>query len=290
MTALDHWAQWLLHRRHGDDTAQMQAVLDFLYPVRDKVLANAQLKSGDTLLDVGCGDGLIGFGALAQVPDCRVIFSDISPDLLTHAEGVAREIGVRDRCRFIRASADDLKSLADSSLDAVTTRSVLIYVADKRRALAEFHRVLQPGGRLSIFEPINRFMIAHPPNIFMGYDLGAVQPLVDKVLAAYNGNTPLEKDSMLNFDERDLVALAEQIGFRNIQMELQLKIGLSQLKPDWNAVLKSSPNPNAPTLEEALRAALTPAETESFVAHLRPLVEAGQRHERSALMYLWAIK
>ena len=42
-------------------------------------------------------------------------------------------------------------------MDIVTTRSVLIYVEDKRRAFEEFFRVLKPGGRISLFEPINRF-------------------------------------------------------------------------------------------------------------------------------------
>lgn len=290
MTIPDPWAQWLLHRRHGGNAAQMQAVLNFLYPVRDKVIANAKLKPGDTLLDAGCGDGLIAFGALQQIPDCRVILSDISPDLLTHAETLARELGVRDRCRFLRASADDLAALADSSLDAVTTRSVLIYVADKHRALTEFQRVLQPGGRLSIFEPINRFANTQAPHFFMGYDLSAVQPLVTKVHAVYVGGQPPEHNPMLNFDERDLLVWVEQLGFRNIQMELHIKVGLTDYQLPWATALKTAPNPQAPTLEEALRQALTPEETETFIAHLRPWVEAGKSIERSALMYLWAVK
>jgi arsenite methyltransferase len=49
----------------------------------------------------------------------------------------------------------------------VTTRSVLIYVEDRRAAFAEFFRVLRLGGRLSIFEPINRFALPH--HLF-GYD------------------------------------------------------------------------------------------------------------------------
>ena len=57
----DIWAQWLLHRRHGGDRERLEATLDQLYPVRDKVLSDAQLGDGDTLLDVGCGDGLIAF-------------------------------------------------------------------------------------------------------------------------------------------------------------------------------------------------------------------------------------
>ena len=39
----DVWSEWLLHRRFGGDARRMQAVLDVLRPIRDKVLHNARL-------------------------------------------------------------------------------------------------------------------------------------------------------------------------------------------------------------------------------------------------------
>ena len=292
MTATqDQWAQWLLHKRHGGNAQQMQSVLDFLYPVRDKVLSNAKLGEGETLLDVGSGDGLIAFGALEKVKDSKVVFSDISQDLLDHTETLAREMGVLDRCRFLRASADDLSALPDSSLDAVTTRSVLIYVSAKQQSFNEFYRALKPGGRLSIFEPINRYCWPPPPHMFYGYDLTPVADLVAKVRAVYERAQPSENNPMLDFDERDMLGFAEKAGFRKIHMELQADIGPSETRgPDWDAALRSSPNPLAPTLEEAMREALSPAEAEMFVTYLRPQYEAGPCVERMAVMYLWATK
>src|SRR5438552_1275327 len=79
----------------------------------------------------------------------------VSEPLLDHSRGLAREKGVADRCDFVHARAEDLRPIADGSVDAVTTRSVLIYVADKAAAFHECFRVLKPGGRLSLFEPIN---------------------------------------------------------------------------------------------------------------------------------------
>jgi arsenite methyltransferase len=67
----------------------------------------------------------------------------------------AEAMGVSERCSFVRASAEDLTGIADASVDVVTTRSVLIFVADKDRAFGEFFRVLTPGGRASLHEPIN---------------------------------------------------------------------------------------------------------------------------------------
>src|SRR5438093_1659226 len=159
----------------------MKAAVDFLYPVRDKVLENARLAENEVLLDVGCGDGLIAFGALECVRSCRCIFSDISQDLLDHAQALAQEMGVLDRCRFVCTSADDLSALEDASVDVVTTRSVLIYVAAKQQAFDEFFLVLKSQGRLAIFEPINRFYWPEPPHFFWGYDVGPVQHLAQKI-------------------------------------------------------------------------------------------------------------
>ncbi len=95
----DRWAAWLLERRHGGDPQDLKSTMDFLIPVRDRVLRNAALTGGETLLDVGAGDGLIAFGALEFLgEEGRVIFSDISQDLLDHSRALAREMGVLDRC------------------------------------------------------------------------------------------------------------------------------------------------------------------------------------------------
>src|ERR1041385_998243 len=164
----DIWTQWLLHRRFGGNADMMKKMFDLLYPIRDRVLSHVQLKEHETLLDVGCGDGLIAFGALEKFEKCRVIFSDISQDLLDHVQALARDMNLSERCQFVRASADDLSPFEAGSVDAVTTRSVLIYVPAKQKAFHEFQRVLKAGGQLSIFEPINRFGFPEPPNRLMG--------------------------------------------------------------------------------------------------------------------------
>jgi arsenite methyltransferase len=285
----DMWSQWLLKRRFGGDPQRMQEILDCLYPIRDKVLSRVQLDDGARLLDVGCGDGLIAFGALARFPVCRVIFSDISDDLLQYAEYLTQEMNVQDRCQFVHASADDLSMFANGSIDAVTTRSVLIYVSAKQRAFDEFYRVLKPNGVLSIFEPINRFAYPESPQRFDGYDVTPVIEIANKVKAIYESLQPPATDPMTDFDERDLIACAEAAGFTQIGLELQIEIK----PPDnarWKAFIRIAGNPKIPTLEEAMQQALVPGEMEDFIHHLRPLVESRQGQHRSALAYLWAVK
>src|SRR5712691_4923027 len=199
----DQWAQWLLHRRSGGDPERLQAMLKDLAVWRDQILQHAHITPGETVLDVGCGDGLIAFGALDQVGEQgKVIFSDVSQDLLDHCASLAQQMQALDRCQFIRASADDLSAIERSSMDVVTTRSVLIYVQAKQQAFHEFYRVLGPHGRLSIFEPINRFCYPEPSHIFMGYDVTPIEALASKVRAVFERIHPPESSPMLNFDER----------------------------------------------------------------------------------------
>ncbi|MDQ3910938.1 MAG: class I SAM-dependent methyltransferase [Actinomycetota bacterium] len=199
-----------------------------------------------------------------------------------------------DRCSFLQTPADDLSTLNEASVDVVTTRSVLIYVKDKKRAFEEFYRVLKPGGRLSIFEPINTFTYPEPPHLFLEYDVSPVADLADKVKAVYASRQPPEESAMLDSDERDLFELAEHAGFGRIGLNYEARVtpggfGGDEV-PDWEARLRSAPNPLAPTLGEAMAQALTREECERFAAHLRPLVEENQRTGRDAVAYLWAVK
>jgi arsenite methyltransferase len=285
----DQWATWLSERRHGGDPAALQRVLDHLTPIRDRVVNGARIAEGDTVLDVGCGDGLIAFAA-AELAGASgtVIFSDISADLLRRCEERATETGFDHRCRFIRTAASDLAPVPDASVDAVTIRSVLIYEPAKARAFAEFHRVLRPGGRLSLFEPINRFA-PDGPGRFLGCDIGAVHELVAKVRAVYDAIQPPDTDPMLNFDERDLLQNAEEAGFTDIRLRYEADI-LQESAVDWEAVLRSAGNPRIPTLAEAMGRALDQRERERLTAHLRPQVEAGTRRRRRAVAYLTALR
>jgi arsenite methyltransferase len=276
-------------RSGGDPAARERLLTELLYPVRDTVLDKARLQPGDTVLDVGTGDGLIGFGALERLgPSGHVIFSDISQDLLDHCRAAAAAEGLLDRCRFVLASADSLDGIADASVDVVTTRSVLIYVKDKETALRQFCRVLRPGGRISVFEPINVLM--HDPDRLSGYDITPVKPLAAKVKALYESIQPPGDDPMLDFDERDLVRSAELAGFAQIDLELRVTVKNGKRPVPWDRALRMSGNPLVPPLGEALERTLSPREITEFTAHLKPLAESGTARERQALAYLAAAR
>jgi arsenite methyltransferase len=294
-TARDRWASWLLERRHGGDPAERQRLLERLGPVRDRVLDGAALHEGDVLLDVGCGDGLIGFGALARVGESgRVIFSDVSQELLDLCQELAVELGAAERCEFVRSAAEDLSGLDDACVDAVTTRSVVIYLGreDKPRAFAEFCRVLRPGGRLSLWEPINSFAFPEPEHLLLGIDVSAIQPLARKLKSVYE--QPSGDETLTDFDERDLLAWAEQAGFAAI--ELVYEASVEQGKVGWGAdtswatFLRAAPNPHAATFGEAIERAFSPAERAEFEAYFVPRFEAREGPSRSAHVHVKAVK
>lgn len=274
------WAEWLRNHRTGGSEEERGRLLEVLGPVRDRILDAAGVGPGVGVLDVGCGDGLVGLGALERGAD--VIFSDISAACLDDCRAIAG-----DNARYHLAPATDL---GEVEADVVTTRSVLIYVADKRRAFEEFFRVLRPGGRLSIFEPINRFGMEERRRAFGFDDVAGIEDLLARVWR--REQEAGVNDAMIDFGATDLFAHAERAGFADIELELHL-----ELKPepmwqtrDWNVFVNSSPNPLLPTFAEAMAASLTPEEAERVVAKLRPQVEGGLGTRRLAHCWLLAHK
>ncbi|MDP9223694.1 MAG: class I SAM-dependent methyltransferase [Actinomycetota bacterium] len=279
----DCWSEWLLRRRFGSDPDVERLHMERLRATRDRVLDRAELGEQERLLDVGCGDGLVAFGALERGASLA-IFSDISHDLLDECRRLAMQLGVVDRCRFIHAAADDLGQIETEFVDVVTTRSVLIYVDDKSRAFSEFHRVLRPGGRVSLFEPINRIN-----RFLLAYDATEVGDLEDRVKGVFDALQPRDRDPMLNFDDRDLVELAEAAGFERVYLTLEIETEPPE-PLRWEAYANMAWNPKIPTLKEAMEQVLTPEERIRYEAHMRPLVEAGRGSRRMASAYLCAIK
>jgi len=286
----DRWADWVLRRGHADDDEQLRRKIEHLAPIRDRILDGARLTPDDVLLDVGCGDGLVAFGALRRLgPEGRAVFSDISSDLVERCRALAHEMGDTERARFVVAAADDLSPIDDAAVDVVTTRSVLIYVDDKRRAFEEFYRVLRPMGRVSIFEPINNYF-PETGEEFWGFRAGPVRDLVEKLWAYEGWRDEDEDDPMMNFTERDLLDDAISAGFRDVTVDLRVEIRPGSWVVDWDRLLDLAPNPNAHTTRELLAEALTREERERFASYMAPLVNSGQGVLRSAFAYLVAKK
>jgi ubiquinone/menaquinone biosynthesis C-methylase UbiE len=116
---------------------------------RMRTLEALQLKARESVLDVGCGSGLLADDMAGLVgPDGRVVGIDASPDMLSLAE---RRCGDLPQVRLKQSKAEEIPE-GDDSFDAAACVQVLLYVPDVPAALAEMHRVLRPGGRITIVE------------------------------------------------------------------------------------------------------------------------------------------
>ena len=101
MSTSDRWSRWLAETRFGGDSKTANMLLRHLTLVRDHLLKNAGLDKGKVVLDVGAGEGLIGFGALELVGTSgHVIFSEISQPLLDLDRAAAEQMEVLNRCSF----------------------------------------------------------------------------------------------------------------------------------------------------------------------------------------------
>lgn len=251
-TDLDKWGDWLTSRRFGNDKNLALQTIARLEVIRDRLLRDAIINEGSKVLDVGTGDGLIGLEALKYVGNSgKVYFSDISNDAL---EICRQKISstYEGKFDFFLQSADNLDLFDENDLDVVTARAAVMYVSDKQKAFREFYRVLRPGGRLSIFEPINKFSALHSPS-YLDLDFSELDAELAKKLLHPLGY-PLDtlNNPMLNFDERDLFRFAEEAGFKDIKVDNSLiKTSRIMLQP-WEVFLESSANPLTPPMKDIL--------------------------------------
>jgi ubiquinone/menaquinone biosynthesis C-methylase UbiE len=290
----DIWAEWLLRKRHGGNLQLEGIVRDRLEQIRNRLLDGARLAAGMTLVDVGSGDGLVAFGAIDRIgPSLQVIMTDISLPLLAAVETRAAERGVRASCRFLHGSAEKLAGLADESADVVTARAVLTYVADKAAALRECCRVLKPGGRLSIAEPIfrDRALELVAMNQAVAAQGGGIQRLLVRYFSAQFPATAeaIDRNPITNFSERLLISLCQLAGFGEIHVELHIDVHRKTPVP-WDAFLDCSPHPLAPTLREVGQADFSDDERRQIETFLRPIIESGSGFDRDTIAYLTALK
>ena len=251
----DIWSEWLKRRRFGDASHQAYAMEQYK-KIAIEIVEKAKIFESAKVLDIGSGDGLVGLTALPKLGDNgKLILSDISEAALAIPKEIFNEENIQDkRVEFLVARVENLSAIQDCSIDRVLIRSVLLYVDDKQTAFKEIYRVLKTGGRVAIMEPINQRMVEFQMGLFRGYSLESepllsIKSLISKITEKSRSKG---EESLLGYDEHDLVKLATKAGFAEINLEYTLSRTSHSGYPSWEFFFDSAPNPHARSLHEIM--------------------------------------
>ncbi len=141
-------------RRQWDEAAGAWArwgptLEDWLGEATEAMLDAAGVGPGSRVLDVAAGAGGQGLAAARRTgPSGSVVLTDLSPEILTHAERAAAEEGLR----HVTTAQADGEALGDrwaGHFDAAICRLGLIYLPDQQGALRGIREALREGGRFA---------------------------------------------------------------------------------------------------------------------------------------------
>jgi ubiquinone/menaquinone biosynthesis C-methylase UbiE len=227
---------------------------------RDRVLDSAAIVSGDAVLDVGAGTGLLALGAVARVGEDGDVFAlDSSVDALEEL----RRVADAPQLWYLIGDAEVLP-LPDASVDVAVTRSVLTHVADVERAVCELRRVLRPRGRVSIFEPLNR----RATYMHDAIDWSPLGDLGERVVR--DDRMFIECDPISQLDADELVAALKRAGFTAVRADTEdVDDPWAVTEQSVDARLDAIGAPGHPSRRERWQSRYAPEEVDALVAHVK---------------------
>lgn len=168
--------------------------------------ALAQLKPGETVLDLGSGGGIDVLLAARRVgPTGKAYGLDMTDEMLALAEENKRKSGLTN-VEFLRGEIENIP-LPDNSVDVIISNCVVNLSGDKDRVLREAFRVLKPGGRFAISDVVVRGevpeLIRKSMELWVGWVAGALSDTEyqQKLAAAGFESVDIEATRVYNIDD-----------------------------------------------------------------------------------------
>lgn len=157
----------------------------------------ADIRSGETVLDLGSGAGIDAFLAAKSVgEEGRVIGVDMTPEMIARAREIARRGGSKN-VEFRLGEIEHLP-VESGTIDVALSNCVINLVPDKRLVYLELYRVLKSGGRFSISDIVT---------------FGEVPDAVRKDLDLWAGCVAGA------MDEQEYLELIRSAGFRDVAVK-----------------------------------------------------------------------
>ena len=120
---------------------------------QDRFLEWLDPAPGKILLDVACGAGGPAL-RIAAITGCSVVGVDAHEDAIATAKSLTAERGLAGQAQFRAGDATGRLPFPDSNFDAITCIDAINHFPERPRVLAEWTRLLKPGGRLLFTDPI----------------------------------------------------------------------------------------------------------------------------------------
>lgn len=175
-------------------------------PFARDLVGRAGVRSGQSVLDLACGTGIVARTAAPVVGAAgRVVALDLRPGMLAAARALPAPAGAT--IEWVEADATD-PGLPDAGFDHVICQAGLQFFPDRARALREARRMLKEGGRLTVL-------------VWQGIDRHPVfEAIAESELRHLGGFGVTEEEAIMPFvlgDREALRLLIEEAGFRDVE-------------------------------------------------------------------------
>ena len=120
---------------------------------QDQFLTWLELGAGKTLLDVACGSGGPAL-RIAAATGCSIVGIDLHDQAICTAKSLAAQRNQEEHSQFLVVNATEKLPFPDATFDAITCIDAINHLPDRPRVIAEWARLLKPGGHLLFTDPI----------------------------------------------------------------------------------------------------------------------------------------